>query len=121
MGPSAGLILAFSMAIACASSRPSNIPLPLRSKIDRFFGSRASLESSRQRSCVVTLAPFGLSLGLKATSVISDNQTVAALMNRGLSEDMARAAAGNPTTLRAALWQFYQPQARSPSSQGRPT
>jgi len=49
------------------------------------------------------------------------NQTVAALMTRGLSEDMARAAAGNPTMLRAVLWQLYQPQARSPSSQGRPT
>ncbi len=49
------------------------------------------------------------------------NQTVTALMNRGLSEDMARAAAGNPTMLRAVLWQLYQPQARSPSSQGRPT
>jgi hypothetical protein len=32
------------------------------------------------------------------------NQTVTALMNRGLSEDVARAAAGNPTTLRAVLW-----------------
>jgi hypothetical protein len=49
------------------------------------------------------------------------NQTVTALMNRGLSEDMARAAAGNPTMLRAVLWQLYQPQARSPASQGRTT
>jgi hypothetical protein len=79
------------------------------------------LESSGQRSCVVTLALFGLSLGHKATSVISDNQTVAALMSRGLSEDMARAAAGNPSMLRAVLWQLYQPQARSPASQGRLT
>src|SRR5712691_142794 len=42
------------------------------------------------------------------------NQTVTALMNRGLSEDMARAAAGNPTMLRAVLWQLYQPQTRAP-------
>jgi hypothetical protein len=48
------------------------------------------------------------------------NQTVAALMNRGLSEDMARAAAGNPTMLRAVLWQLYQPQSRPPSSRSRP-
>ena len=41
------------------------------------------------------------------------NQTVTALMNRGLSEDMARAAAGNPTMLRAVLWQLYQPQTRA--------
>jgi hypothetical protein len=49
------------------------------------------------------------------------NQTVTALMKRGLSEDMARAAAGNPTMLRAVLWQLYQPQTRSPSLRIRPT
>ena len=49
------------------------------------------------------------------------NQTVTALMNRGLSEDMARAAAGNPTMLRAVLWQLYQPQSRPPSSRSRST
>ena len=48
------------------------------------------------------------------------NQTVTALMNCGLSEDMARAAAGNPTMLRAVLWQLYQPQSRPPSSRSRP-
>ena len=48
------------------------------------------------------------------------NQTVTALMSRGLSEDMARAAAGNPTMLRAVLWQLYQPQSRPPSSRSRP-
>jgi hypothetical protein len=45
------------------------------------------------------------------------NQTVTALMNRGLSEDVARAAAGNPTMLRAVLWQLYGPPARAPWSQ----
>jgi hypothetical protein len=47
------------------------------------------------------------------------NQTVTALMNRGLSEDVARAAAGNPTMLRAVLWQLYGRPARAPSLSGR--
>jgi len=47
------------------------------------------------------------------------DQTVAALMGRGLSEDVARAAAGNPTMLRAVLWQLYGHPTRAPSLSGR--
>jgi len=41
------------------------------------------------------------------------SRTVTALMNHGLDEDTARAAAGNPTMMRAVLWQLYAP--REPS------
>jgi hypothetical protein len=40
------------------------------------------------------------------------SQTVAALMRHGLDETTARAAAGNPTMLRALLWQFSYPRSR---------
>ena len=40
------------------------------------------------------------------------SQTVAALMQHGLDESTARAAAGNPTMLRAFLWQLYNPRSR---------
>ena len=48
-------------------------------------------------------------------------QTVAALMQRGLDEATAHAAAANPMMLRAVLWQLYAPQARSPSLQAQPS
>ena len=40
------------------------------------------------------------------------SQTVAALMTHGFDETTARAAAGNPTMLRAFLWQLYYPRQR---------
>jgi hypothetical protein len=42
------------------------------------------------------------------------SRTVTALMNHGLDADTARAAAGNPTILRAVLWQLHAP--RGPSA-----
>src|SRR5712692_7887170 len=45
------------------------------------------------------------------------SRTVTALMNHGLDEDTARAAAGNPTMLRAVLWQLHAPLERPPSLQ----
>ncbi len=42
----------------------------------------------------------------------AQNLTVTALMRHGLDEGTARAAAGNPTMLRAILWQLYSPRSR---------
>jgi hypothetical protein len=48
----------------------------------------------------------------------AENQTATALMKRGIDADTARAAARNPTMLRAVMGLGYGPQARSPSLQG---
>jgi hypothetical protein len=47
----------------------------------------------------------------------AENQTVAALTKRGIDADTARAAARNPTMLRAVLGQGYGPPTRLPSLQ----
>lgn len=48
---------------------------------------------------------------------VAENQTAAALTNRGFDADTAQAAARNPAMLRAIMGQGFRPQARPPSLQ----
>ncbi len=60
--------------------------------------------------------PNALAGGALDPQRAGQSRTVTALMSHGLDEDTARAAAGNPTMLRAVLWQLHAPLERQPSS-----
>jgi hypothetical protein len=64
--------------------------------------------------------PNALAGGMFDPRHAGQSRTVATLMNHGLDEDTARAAAGNPTMLRAVLWQLHAPLERPPSSPDEP-